>query len=134
MKIFLDTNFIIDWLFRDEYKSVCKQLLDKGNLLGYQFAISFLSLANLAYIARKQPKHILYNNLLEICQLFEIIPNNRQHIIDAVKLNATDFEDALQYQSAIDANCQYIISRNVRDFKFSKIPIMSASEFLDIKR
>lgn len=131
MKIFLDTNFIIDWLFREEYKSSCVMLLEKGDNLGYKFAVSFLSLANLAYIARKQPKNLLYGNLQKICNLFEIVPNNKQHILQAIKLDAYDYEDALQYTFAIDAGCQCIISRNEKDFYFSEIPVMSASDFLN---
>lgn len=38
MKIFLDTNFIIDWLFREEYKTDCEQLLKIGDVRGFRFA------------------------------------------------------------------------------------------------
>lgn len=132
MRIFLDTNFIIDWLFREDYKTSCEQLLDKGDLKGYKFIVSFLSIANLAYIARKQPKDLLYSNLTKICELFEIVSNNRQHIIEAIRTDSSDYEDALQYVTAIDAKCDYIISRNKKDFTFSKIPVLSANEFLKV--
>lgn len=131
MKIFLDTNFIIDWLFREEYKVSCERLLEIGNLKGYKFAVSFLSLANIAYIARKQPKEILNRCLTQVCKLFEIVPNNMTQVLESIKLDPPDFEDGLQYVSAIDAECDYIISRNCKDFTFSKIPVMPASEFLE---
>lgn len=130
MKLFLDTNFIIDWLFREEYKADCEELLKIGDIRGFRFAVSFLSLANLAYIARKQPKELLYANLIKLCNVFEIVPNDRNHIIHAIQTNAYDYEDALQYASAIDAVCECIISRNGKDFRFSAIPVMTATEFI----
>lgn len=131
MKIFLDTNFIIDWLFREEYKTACEQLLVIGDQRNIRFAVSFLSLANMAYIARKQPKELLYSNLSKLCTLFEIIANNKEHILRAINMGASDYEDALQYSSAIEAGCDCIITRNSKDFQFSEIPVMSATEFME---
>lgn len=54
-RLFLDTNFIIDYFVRDDYRSVSEQLLVEGAKRGYEFCISFLSVANFAYILRKQP-------------------------------------------------------------------------------
>jgi predicted nucleic acid-binding protein len=42
-----------------------------------------------------------------------------------------DFEDAVQYYSAIKAGCKVIITRNGKDFKKSTIPIMTANEYLN---
>ena len=41
-----------------------------------------------------------------------------------------DFEDGLQYYTAIENNQDYIITRDIKDFKSSKIPVMTAHEFL----
>jgi len=41
-----------------------------------------------------------------------------------------DFEDSLQYFSAIDSDCEIIITRNGKDFKKSMIPVMTADENL----
>jgi len=41
-----------------------------------------------------------------------------------------DFEDAIQYYSAIENSQDIIITRNLRDFKSSKIPVMTAGEFI----
>ena len=44
--------------------------------------------------------------------------------------NFPDFEDGLQYYSAIENQIDIIITRNKKDFKNSKIPILTAKEFL----
>lgn len=130
-RIFLDTNFIIDYLIRDEYKSQATYFLEKGKLKGYRFFISFLSIANFAYVIRKLPKEKLYCHLEALSELFEVVPNDLRQIRDAIALFENDFEDALQYQAALFANCDCIITRNEKDFGFSKIPIMNAVDFSD---
>jgi predicted nucleic acid-binding protein len=41
-----------------------------------------------------------------------------------------DFEDGLQYFIAMDYECDIIVTRNKKDFKNSKIPVMTATEYL----
>jgi hypothetical protein len=41
-----------------------------------------------------------------------------------------DFEDAIQYYTAIENDQDLIITRNQQDFKESKIPVMTAGEFI----
>ena len=130
-RIFLDTNFVIDYLLRDDYKPVCQRFLEEGIRRRFTFCISFLSVANFAYVARHTPKEELYRYVSALCQLFEIVPNTSQQIDTAVRMKASDFEDALQYRSAVDAGCDCIITRNQKDFSFSTLPVCSAAEFLD---
>lgn len=129
--IFLDTNFVIDYLVRDEYRQISRQFLSLAKIKGCQFYISFLSVANFAYIARRLDKEILYKYIATIEELFTILSNDSRQISAALSLNATDFEDALQYQTAVTNGCECIITRNGKDFKFSQIPVLSASDFME---
>ena len=43
-----------------------------------------------------------------------------------------DFDDAFQYYSGVDSNVDIIITRNLKDFKKSNIPVMTASQFIKI--
>lgn len=79
-RIFLDTNFIIDLLIRDNYKSVSRQLLVSGRKQKMRFFISFLTVANFAYIMRRIPKEELYQYLQQLIDIFEILPNNIEQI------------------------------------------------------
>ena len=66
----------------------------------------------------------------KMCNLFEIIPNNCNQIKKALKVDAPDFEDILQFMTATDAGCDLIISRNQKDFLFSSIPVLTAEELI----
>lgn len=130
-KIFLDTNFIVDYLLRDEYKPVCQQFLAEAKSSRCKFYVTYLSVANFAYIARKLDNELLYCHLNSLCELFEVVKNDLKQIKKAINLQASDFEDALQYAAAKDAGCDCIITRNAKDFSFSDIPVMSATEYLE---
>lgn len=129
-RIFLDTNFILDYLLREEYRAQSEDFMEACARIGCKFFISYLSVANFAYIVRKLPKDDLYRLLKTITELFEVIPNDSIQLRRAIELNADDFEDVLQYQSAISYKCDCIITRNEKDFIFSEIPVMSAPFFM----
>ena len=42
-----------------------------------------------------------------------------------------DFENAMQYFSALAANCNLIITKNEKDFKNALIPVMNAESYLN---
>jgi hypothetical protein len=42
-----------------------------------------------------------------------------------------DFEDALQAAAARSAGASFIVTRNVKDFRFSQVPALSPREFLN---
>ena len=127
-KIFLDTNFVIDYLVREDYSGPAEILLAKGKEYKYRFFISYLTVANFAYIIRKAPAETLRSLIRRICESFTVIPNNREQILNALEVPTLDFEDSLQYQAAVEAECDCIITRNGKDFSFSEISVMSAAE------
>lgn len=133
MKLFLDTNVMLDFLGEREhfYISAAKiaTLADKRTL---QIVVSALSYATVSYILIKydgqektKDKLRKFKVISEICELDELI-------IDKV-LNSdfSDFEDSLQYFSALSTECDIIITRSGKDFKKSEIPIMTPDEFLN---
>lgn len=130
-KIFLDTNFLMDLLAReDENTLIATRVVEKGKRSNLKFYVSFLSVANFAYITRRQPKETLYSNLDFICDLFNIESNDKNQIIRGKYLEGRDFEDALQYETALKAGCDCILTRNEKDFHFAKIPVKSPIDFL----
>lgn len=131
-RAFVDTNFIVDLVARPEYSSMAKEVLTKGREKRIKFSLCFLSLANYAYIDRKQEREKLHENLRMLCTVFEILPNNKKNIVYSINLNPKDFEDAIQYSATLNGKCDCIITRNKKDFiEFSQIPVLTPSEFLD---
>lgn len=127
-KLFFDTNIILDFLIREEYQSNIRELIKRSS--GLELYISYLTVANTAYILRKQPRHDFIKYIKLVLDIFTVIPNTYSQIHDALRIESKDFEDILQYQAAMSINCDVIITRNFKDFQFSTIPIMTVEEFL----
>lgn len=129
-RIFLDTNIVLDFLIREEYKPQIRELISRS--ADWNLYISYLTVANAAYIMRKYSKEQLRTNLELILDLFEIIPNDRKQLEKAIKADFSDFEDMLQYQAAKSVKSEVILTRNATDFTFSDIPVMNVATFLNL--
>ncbi|MBL7196445.1 MAG: aminotransferase class I/II-fold pyridoxal phosphate-dependent enzyme [Desulfobacterales bacterium] len=133
MKVFIDTNVLIDVAVRaDQFPDSLKLIndiieWDEGNLW-----ISAISLNNLEHIlSRLGHKEKARNFLKFIQQTFSIIPFRRSVFTSALAINTPDFEDGIQMASAGEMGMDYIITRNTDDFKDSKVPTLTPTEFLE---
>ena len=45
-----------------------------------------------------------------------------------------DFEDTIQYYAAIESDIDIIITRNLKDFKKSDIPVMTGLQFIKMNQ
>jgi hypothetical protein len=57
---------------------------------------------------------------------------NRLVIENALVSKFSDFEDSVLHESARHAGAEYIITRNIKEFKKSKIPVFTPGEFLNM--
>ncbi len=133
-RLFLDTNFVIDYFVREDFQGDSEKLITIEKRARTQFFISYLTIANFAYIMRKMQTEELKSLIRQICKSFIVISNTEAQIQKALELSSKDFEDTLQYQAALDAGCDCIITRNEKDFSFSSIPVMSAASYLNYIR
>ena len=129
-RLFLDTNFVIDYFVREDFQGDAEKIMTIEKKAGTQFFISYLTVANFAYIMRKMPPEDLKLLIKRICKSFIVISNTETQIQRALELESRDFEDTLQYQAAYDAGCDYIITRNEKDYSFSEIPVKSPAAYL----
>jgi predicted nucleic acid-binding protein len=131
-KLFIDTNVMLDLLGERDpfYDSIAKiaTLADKGQIA---MVVSALSYATVSYFLVKfenqekaKDKLRKFKIISKICDLDELIFEK------GLNSNFTDFEDSLQYFSALKSDCDILITRNGKDFKDSQIPIMTADEYL----
>lgn len=131
-RLFLDTNVMLDLLGerRPYYNSIAHiaSLADKGKV---QIVVSSLSYATTFYILSKYERtDSVKNKLRKFKILSEVSSLNETVVEKALNSDFKDFEDALQYHCAVNSNCNYIITRNGKDFKNSNIPIMTSEEYL----
>ena len=131
-RIFLDTNVILDLLgerhpFFDSIAKVAT-LADQKKLI---LIVSPLSFTTIDYVLNKfETSESVLNKLRRFKIICEISEVNEETIEKALNSDFKDFEDAVQYFTALQSNCSIIITRNAKDFKKSTIPIMTAEEFL----
>ena len=118
MKILIDTNIIIDnALEREPFWNASEQvlsLIEQGTIVGYISASTF---SDLYYIIRKASGRdwtLTYlNQLITFCQIATV---NQAAITMAFTTNFKDFEDSIQYSTAVVNQLDAIITRNPQDF------------------
>lgn len=118
MKILLDTNVIVDVaLERQPYfgdSETVLSLVEQGQIEGY---ISGSTFSDLYYIIRKDKgRDLSLEFLREISTFCQVATVNQDAINTALNANFRDFEDAIQYGTAIINNLDAIVTRNPQDF------------------
>jgi predicted nucleic acid-binding protein len=131
-QLFVDTNIVLDLLAqRTEFFQEAQELFTRADLNKVQLTISALTFANTHYILSK---HLKLEETRKILNKFKVLVNVApvdDKIIElALASDFKDFEDAIQYYSALESKAQIIITRNKKDFKYAKIPIMTAKEYI----
>ena len=133
MKLFLDTNIVMDYMEnREPFVADVLTLFQMGYEGIHQLYVSDLTFANIAYLSRKSmTTDRLYEILEALCTVLHVSGIGEQGLMTAIRLRAKDFEDSLQYSSARQAAADCIITRNKKDFCFSDIPVLEPAEFIE---
>ncbi len=133
-KIFVDTNIVIDLLSRREpffeEAAILFSLADKNEV---ELSVSSLTIANASYVLFRQIDSKRVKTVISKLRLIiKILPLDDKIIGIALNDDAfLNFEDSLQYFTAIEHRQELIITRNLKDFKKSKLPTMTARQFIE---
>jgi predicted nucleic acid-binding protein len=133
MAIFLDTNILIDFLAdRKPYSANAGKLFTLALKKQVKIYISAISYNNVYYILKQHLNQKDTIKLLsELAEMTEVIDLSKYVLTSALKSDFKDFEDAIQYYSALsNPKIEKIVTRNTKDFKLSEIPVMTAEELL----
>lgn len=130
--IYIDTDILLDiFMERRPFYQPASQLLSLVDLKKIKGFTTPLVFANLFYILRKyKSKNTAIKTLNTLGKILDIAPLGKKSVEMALNSNFNDFENALQYYSAIQTKANYIVTRNKKDFKSSEIPVLSAEEFI----
>jgi len=132
IQILLDTNIVLDLLAsREPFYAEAAELFSLADKKLIKLSVSALSLANIHYILSKftndqEARKILRNFKV----IVSVLPLDEKIVDLALNSDFKDFEDSIQYFTAIENAQKLIVTRNKSDFKHSKIPIMTAGEFI----
>ncbi|MBO6306611.1 MAG: PIN domain-containing protein [Paludibacteraceae bacterium] len=133
-RLFLDTNIVIDFLLeREEWLDEAASILSLADIGEIEVYCSTLSLATASFFMEKakMPHDVLRRKLSGFCEICQLSPVDENVARLSLASDFTDFEDALQYYSALAVKAGVIITRNGKDFKNSTLPVMTAADWLD---
>lgn len=132
MKILIDTNVIVDIaLERNLFYSDSLQVLSfayRQEIEGYVSASTF---SDLYYIIRKEKgRDSALDFLRRLATFCQVATVDTAAINMALSTNFKDFEDAIQYSTAIVNQLDAIITRNPQDFPVTTPRIMTPDQLI----
>jgi predicted nucleic acid-binding protein len=131
--VLIDTDVLLDfYLDRKPFSDDSLQLLLKCEQKQFRAFITPVIVANTYYILRRHATHNFVVERLQILlNTITVLSMDQKQVLAALDSKFNDFEDALQYYSALNSNkIDAIITRNVKDFKKSALPVFSPAEFI----
>ncbi|UYM18547.1 PIN domain-containing protein [Endozoicomonas euniceicola] len=132
MKILVDTNVILDVLFERKpfvnHSSVIMGKIERRTLGGMLCATTLTTIHYLACksIGKKEGT----GAIKKLLQIYEIAPVDHQILTFALNSGFKDYEDGVLHASAIKAGAVAIVTRNIKDFAVSELPVFTPEEFI----
>jgi len=132
MRVFIDTNVIVDVIARREpFFADSQSVLSLCALGEVDGLVSDLTFCNVAYVMRKQlGARQLRAGLSVLKECLTVVPVGDAGISAAISDETADFEDAVQMAAAEAAGAEMIVTRNTRHFAQSPIRVCTPADFL----
>ena len=132
-KIFLDTNIVIDFLGeRANFYQPAAKILTLADQKKIEIYTSPTSISNTYFLlSRFANTKFALEKIRKFKVLCSISMMDDEVIEKAINSNFKDFEDAMQYFSALASNCDLIVTRNEKDFKNALIPVLNGESYLE---
>ena len=132
-KLLIDTNIVLDLLAnREPFYDGAAQIFSLADKHKVILSVSSLSFATVYYILSKSYQAPEVRAVLRKLKILVNVLALNEKIIELALNNDKfdDFEDGLQYYTAVENGQDIILTRNQKDFKKSVIPVMNADEYL----
>ena len=132
MKLFLDTNVLLDVLAQREPwmhdSAALLSLVDMGKVQGFVAAHTITTLHYL--LSKHLNREKASTALVELVDLVTIATVDALVIQKGLSLGWHDFEDAVQAVCALEIEADYFVTRNLQDFSALSIPVVNPSQML----
>lgn len=131
MRLFIDANVLVS-VVNKEYPlfTHASRILSLVGKKEFQLYTSPLCLAIAFYFAQKKSKKTAKEKIALLAQHLLIAPITTIEVQKAAADKAIhDFEDGMEYHSALAASCDCIITEDVDDFYFSSIEVLKCADF-----
>ncbi len=132
----IDTNVIINFITKrdDPYKDACFEVMKLCAENAFKGYVAFHFLSIIWYVIKKQETEEKARAWLnDICEILTVTGATQEQVKEAIKnSNFRDFEDCLQDECAVHANAEYIVTCNVKDFRYAKTSVVTPDVFVEI--
>ena len=130
-KVLIDLNIILDFLnkrnFHEEAANIINMCVEK-KLYGF---IAAHEITTLSYflLKEKKDKNKAADIISALLDMFNIIPIDEKILREALFSPVKDYEDAVIEVSSVKNSIDYIISRNLGDFKSARIQVFTPEQY-----
>lgn len=131
--VLIDTDVILDFFFDrepfSEFAAGILSLCEEKKLKGF---ITPLIASNCYYLLRKAASHeLVIEKIKELLTIIDVLRIDKEIVLDSLRSDFKDFEDALQNFSAVhNGIISVILTRNIKDYKKSELAVMTPETFL----
>jgi predicted nucleic acid-binding protein len=135
-KVFIDSDVVIDYFTdRKPHANPASELFELSEQGHIKLYLSAVSINNIYYIVRRFLGHKKTLDVVEtLAEMTEIVGTTKKEIIQSLKNNFSDFEDSVQYSTALTIDkLDLIITRNVKDYRNSSLAVMTPLNFLKMR-
>ena len=142
MRVFLDTNVILEFFIEREDVRTAAQLFNRLKDEKAEMYMSVGSFYTMLFLIDKYLRKelgltgevriaTLRSLAVKIVKAISVVEQDNESLLRGVEdMQYKDIEDSCQYQAAVMAGCDYIITYNVKDYPHSLLPVLSPSDFL----
>lgn len=133
MKVFVDTNVLIDYVCqRGAFAESANCLIASGCIGKVQLQTSALSYVTAMFVAQKYKYEKVDEALLFVSNFIEILDLQASTVVEMLNSGWEDYEDATLNASAIKAKSDCIVTRNTKDFTKSSLPVYTVDELIKV--
>lgn len=132
-RILIDTDVILDFFFdRQPFSNSAAIIFSLCELKQIQGFVTPVICSNCYYLLRQTARHEkVIEKLTQLLTITDVLMMNKAVIIQALRSDFKDFEDALQNCAAeMNGNIDSILTRNTKDFKNSRLGVMTPENYL----
>ncbi|MBR3621910.1 MAG: PIN domain-containing protein [Selenomonadaceae bacterium] len=135
LRVLIDTNVAMTFLTKrkDPYTKEAEEVMffcASEKIIGF---LAFHSLSTIWYLGRKLGVEKGREMLETVCNILNVVGASQREVEKAIKnRDFKDFEDCLQDKCAKEANCDYIVTANMKDFINSEVPAIAPDELVKI--
>jgi predicted nucleic acid-binding protein len=130
MRLLVDTNVILDVLLdrapHVEHSARVLAAAEAGQLNGF---IGATTVTTLYYLVDKQAgRETAVAAVAKLLSILDVAPITRAVLEDALELGFRDYEDAVLAAAAASVGAEGIVTRDIRGFADSDLPVLTPAE------